>query len=100
LSAVPLPRDAFLVELRAEALTFATRDALLPGTVVGLVLKLEGQPLSLQLPVEACLVVGKDRGGFQFHVRLDLRASGEADRHLIALFITKGRGSPDLTPPR
>jgi len=100
LTTVQLPRDAKVAELRSDALTVATRECVLPGTVVALTLLLEGQPLGLQLPVDACLVVGKDRAGFQYNVRLDLRALGEADRHLIALFITKGRGSPDLAPPR
>ena len=68
----PLPKDATLVELRPEALTFRTRECVLPGTVVDLVLRLEGQPLALQTPVEACLVVEKDRSGYVFHCRLDL----------------------------
>ena len=96
---IPLPRDAALVELRAEALTFETREAILPGTPVAGVLRLEGKPLALRAPVEACLVTAKEKGGYRFHVRMDLRALGEADRHLLALFITKGRGSPELGPP-
>ncbi len=95
----PLPRDAALVELRADALTFRTRECVLPATVVDLVLRLEGQPLALQAPVQACLVVEKERGGYVFHCRLDLASLPGPDRHLIALFITKGRGSPGLSPP-
>jgi hypothetical protein len=95
----PLPRDATLVELRPEALTFRTRECVLPPTPVDLVLRLEGQPLSLQAPVEACLVVEKDRSGYVFHCRLDLTTLPGPDRHLLALFISKGRGSPLLRPP-
>ena len=93
-----LPRDATLVELRAEALTFQTRECLLPGTAVSLVLRLEGRPLPLQAPVGACLVMEKDRSGYTFHCRLDLTALPGPDQHLIALFIAKGRGSPELAP--
>ena len=100
MTTVPPPKDATIASLRPERLVLATREAVLPGTVLALTLRLEGQPLALQLPVEACLVVGKDRSGYQFHVQLDLNVLGEADRHLIALFITKGRGSPDLGPSR
>ena len=34
MSAVPLPRDASLVELRPDRLTFQTRECVLPGTPV------------------------------------------------------------------
>jgi hypothetical protein len=94
-----LPSDATLVELRAEALTFRTRESILPPTVVDLIVRLEGQPLAVQAPVEACLVVEKDRAGYVFHCRLDLTAMPGPDRQLIALFISKGRGSPVLSPP-
>jgi hypothetical protein len=95
----PLPKDATLVELRAEVLTFRTRECVLPGTVVDLVLRLEGQPLALQTPVEACLVVEKDRGGYVFHCRLDLTALPGSDRQILGLFISRGRGSPVLAVP-
>lgn len=95
----PLPRDATLVELRADVLTFRTRECVLPGTVVDLVLRLEGQPLALQTPVEACLVVEKDRAGYVFHCRLDLTLLPGSDRQILGLFITRGRGSPVLAAP-
>jgi hypothetical protein len=95
----PLPSDATLVELRPEALTFRTRECVLPPTLVDLVLRLEGQPLAMRAPVEACLVVEKDRSGYVFHCRLDLGAVPAPDRQLVALFISKGRGSPGLAPP-
>ena len=91
-----LPRDATLVELRPDALTFRTRECVLPGTPVDLVLRLEGQPLAIQAPVDACLVVEKDRSGYVFHCRLDLGALPAPDRQLVSLFIGKGRGSPAL----
>lgn len=95
----PLPSDAALVELRPDALVFRTRECILPPTPIDLVLRLEGQPLSLRAPVEACLVVEKDRSGYVFHCRLDLAAVPAPDRQLLALFIAKGRGSPVLGVP-
>jgi hypothetical protein len=95
----PLPKDATLVELRPGALTFRTRECVLPRTAVDLVLRLEGRPLPLQAPVEACLVVEKDRSGYVFHCRLDLLALPGSDQQILALFISKGRGSPGLAPP-
>jgi hypothetical protein len=93
-----LPKDATLVELRQDALTFRTRECLLPGTLVELVLRLEGQPLALRAAVEACLVMEKERGGYVFHVRLDLTSLPASDRHIVGLFISRGRGSPVLAP--
>lgn len=95
----PLPKDATLVELRPDALTFRTRECVLPPTPVDLVLRLEGQPLPIQAPVEACLVVEKDRTGYVFHCRLDLTTLPGALRQIVVLFISKGRGSPGLAPP-
>ena len=94
-----LPKDSVLFELRPEALTVQTRQCLLPGTIVRFRLLMEGRPLSLQAPVIACLVIDKDRTGYLFHVRLSLERLPEPDRHLIALFIEKGRGRPGLEPP-
>ena len=96
---VPLPADARLTELQPGHLTLATRECLLPGTRVALRLALEGHPLALELPVEACLVVARDKAGYLFHLRLTLAALSEADRQLLALFIFKGRGAPELLPP-
>ena len=96
---VGLPPDAEFVELRPESLTFQTRQCLLPGTLVRFRLVMEGQPLSLQAPVGACLVMDKDRAGFVYHARLALERLPEPDRHLIALFIGKGRGRPRLERP-
>jgi hypothetical protein len=95
----PLPSDATLAELRPDVLTFRTRECVLPGTVVDLVVRLEGQPLALRAPVESCLVVEKDRSGYVFHCRLDLAGLAGPDLQLLALFISKGRGSPVLSPP-
>ena len=94
-----LPRDAALVELRPEALTFATREVLLPGTVVSFGLVMEGRPLPLEAAVTACLVVGQDRKGFLYHSRVSLEDVSQPDRRLIELFIGKGRGAPELAPP-
>ena len=94
-----LPRDAALVELRADALTFRTRECILPESVVAFALGLEGQPLELAAPVSACFVMSRDRSGFTYHVQCDLTALPSADRHILALFIGKGRGSPVLQPP-
>ena len=88
-----------LVELRWDAMTFRTRECLLPGTPVHFALALEGKPLHLDAPVEACLVVARDRAGFTYDVRCDLTALPPADRQIVGLFIDKGRGSPQLLPP-
>jgi hypothetical protein len=93
----PLPKDATLVELRPDTLTFRSREGLVPGTTVALVLRLEGQPLAVQAPVEYCLVAEKDRSGYVFHCRLDLTALPGPDLHILGLFISKGRGSPVLS---
>jgi hypothetical protein len=94
-----LPRDAALVELRADALTFRTRECILPESVVAFALGLEGKPLDLAAPVSACLVVSRDRSGFTYHVQCDLTGLPHADRQILALFIGKGRGSAELLAP-
>ena len=94
-----LPRDAALVELRSDTLTFRTRECILPDSVVAFALRLEGQPLELEAPVSACLVIARDRSGFTYHVQCDLSVLPNADRQILALFIGKGRGAPDLDPP-
>ena len=99
MSAVALPKDAALVELRPDALTFQTRECLLPGTSVAFNLVMEGRALALEAPTEACLVVGRDRMGFLYHSRVSLAALSEGDRSLIALFIAKGRGAPGVAAP-
>jgi hypothetical protein len=99
LTTVGLPRDGSFVELRHDALTFETRSCLLPATVVRFRLLMEGKPLELKAPVDACLVMDKDRNGYIYHVRLALDRLAEPDRHLVALFIAKGRGHPGLQPP-
>jgi hypothetical protein len=93
---VDLPRDAVLVELRADAIAFRTRECVLPGTEVGFALILEGRPLALTAPVAACLVVARERAGYVFDVRCDLTGLAPADAQIVALFIAKGRGSPQL----
>ena len=94
-----LPRDAGLVELRSDTLTFRTRECILPDSVVAFALALEGKPLELEAPVTACLVMSRDRSGFTYHVQCDLSVLPSADRQILALFIDKGRGAPDLQPP-
>jgi hypothetical protein len=66
--------------------------------MVGFALALEGRPLQLAVPVRACLVIARDRTGFTYHVQCDLTALPGADRQILALFIAKGRGSPQLLP--
>ena len=91
-----LPRDAVLVELRAEVMTFRTRECVLPGSDIHFALVLEGKPLPLAAPVAACLVMERDRTGYTFDVHCDLATLPPADRQVLALFIAKGRGSPQL----
>ena len=94
--AVPLPKDAVLVELRPENLTFETRKCLLPGTSVRFGLVMEEKPLKMTAAVEACLVVAKSWRGYGYHCRLSLAEASEGDRHLVQLFIDKGRGKAAL----
>ena len=56
---VALPKDAALVELRPESLTFQTRECVLPGTRLAFALVMEGRLLPLEAPAEACLVVDR-----------------------------------------
>jgi hypothetical protein len=96
---VPLPRDASLVELRADRLTLETRRRLLPGTLVALRLVLEGRPLPLTAPVAECLVLRREGFGYRHQLRLSLEELPEGDRQLLGLFIAKGHGAPGLAPP-
>ena len=93
-----LPKDIQLVELREDLLTLETRMCVLPGTPLAFSLVMEGKPVTLEAAVGECLVMSKDRAGYVYHLRLPLAHLGKADRSLIALFISKGRGSPDVTP--
>ena len=94
----PLPKDAILVELRPDVLAFETRHLLLPGAAVALELVMEGRPLPLDVEVGQCLVVDKDRKGYLYRARVFLAQLSDADKHLIELFIAKGRGAPRLLP--
>ena len=95
---VSLPKDAILIELRPEALTFETRTPLLPATVVSFSLVMEGFPLTLHAPVAACFVTDKDRLGYIYQPRVALDQVSAADQRVVALFIEKGRGEPRLQP--
>ena len=94
-----LPRDAALVELRPDVLTFRTRECILPDSVVAFALGLEGQPLELEAPVSVCLVMERDRSGFTYHIECDLTVLPNVDRQILALFIAKGKGAPELLAP-
>ncbi len=87
------------MELRADALTFRTRECILPDSVVAFGLGLEGKTLELEAPVAACLVMSRDRSGFTYHVQCDLSVLPNPDRQILALFIGKGRGAPELQSP-
>ena len=95
---VGLPREAILVELRPDQLTFESRKCLLPGTRVLFRLVMEGQPLPLKLRVTECLVTERDRLGYIYQARFALDGLPEPDRQIINLYIAKGRGSPELAP--
>ena len=43
--------------------------------------------------------MSRDRSGFTYHVVCDLSVLPNADRQILALFIGKGRGAPDLEQP-
>jgi hypothetical protein len=79
-------------------LSFDTRECLVPGTRLLFRLVMEEHPLSLDAEVSQCLVVDKDRKGYLYRARILLAQLPEADRHLIELFIAKGRGAPRLLP--
>jgi hypothetical protein len=98
LTRVSLPKDAILIELRPEYVTFETRTPLLPGTVVSFALVMEGRPLKLHAPVDACFVTDKDRLGYIYQPRVLLGEVSSADQRMVALFIEKGRGEPGLQP--
>lgn len=92
-----LPEDAKLVELRAEHVTFRSKRRVPPGTVLDFALVMEGRPWRLRAPVVDCMA-RKDRGVALYDMRVSLAELPQADRHLIALFIEKGRGAPGLAP--
>jgi hypothetical protein len=90
-----LPDDARLVELRVEHVTFRSRRRVAPGTVLDFALVMEGRPWAVRAPVVNCLA-RKDQGVALYEMRVSLESLPRADRHLIALFIEKGRGAPEL----
>jgi hypothetical protein len=94
--AIPLPKDASLVDLRPEKLSFSTRTCLLPGTVVAFNLVMEGHALPLSLEIALTEVVGKDLTGYRYVSHVSLEELTSTDKHLISLFIKKGRGEPEL----
>jgi hypothetical protein len=91
-----LPKDAHLAGLWPDKVAVESREAVLPGTEVAFRLVLEGNSLRVSAPVHACLVVGKDRRGYVFHIEFPLDSLGSAERQIIALFIAKGRGEPHI----
>ena len=95
--AIPLPKDASLVDLRPESLSFSTRTCLLPGTLVAFNLVMEGHALPLRVEIGLTEVVGKDRSGYRYVSHVPLAGLTSTDLHLISLFIKKGRGEPELT---
>jgi len=92
-----LPDDARLVELRVEHMCFRSRRRLAPGTMLDFALVMEGRPWAVRAPVVDCLV-RKERGESFYEMRVSLEELPQADRHLITLFIEKGRGAPKLAP--
>jgi hypothetical protein len=92
----PLPKDAVLVELRTDRLSFSTRQCLLPGTLLSFRLVMEGRPLALTVATSACLVTAKDRKGYVYQPQVSLDQLSEGDRQLITLFIAKGRGAAEI----
>lgn len=90
-----LPDDARLVELRFEHLCFRSRRRLAPGTMLHFALVMEGRPWPVRAPVVGCLA-RKEGGVSLYEMRVSLEDLPHGDRHLIALFIEKGRGAPEL----
>jgi hypothetical protein len=92
-----LPDDAHLVELRVEHLCFRSRRRVAPGTMLDFALVMEGRPWAVRAPVVDCFA-RKERGVSLYEMRVSLEGLPQSDRHLIALFIEKGRGAPTLAP--
>ncbi len=90
-----LPDDARLVELRVEHLCFRSRRRLAPGTMLDFALVMEGRPWPVRAPVVDCRA-RKEDGVAVYEMRVSLEDLSPGDRHLIALFIEKGRGAPKL----
>jgi hypothetical protein len=95
-SVTQLPKDARLAGLWPDKVAVESREAVLPGTEVAFRLVLEGNALRVSAAVQACLVVGKDRHGYVFHIEFPLDSLASAERHIIELFIAKGRGEPHI----
>jgi hypothetical protein len=85
------------VELRVEHIVFRSRRRVAPGTVLDFALVMEGRPWPLRAPVVDCRA-RKDGGVALYEMRVSLESLPQSDRHLIALFIEKGRGAPKLAP--
>lgn len=79
-----------------DRLLIETRECLLPGSRLTFRLVLEGNVLPLSVVTDACLVTAKDRRGYVFQLQVPLDALSSAERQIIGLFITKGRGEPLL----
>ncbi len=94
--ATRLPADAILVGLWADRLTIETQTAILPDTQVAFTLMLEGNPMGLDVRTGACTVVAKTRRGLVFNVQVALDQLSRPNQQLIALFISKGRGSAQI----
>lgn len=92
-----MPKDAELVGLWPDKITIQTRQCLLPGTRLSFDLVLEGNALPLDVTAGPCLVVHRDKDGFVYHTHISLDQVPRLDRNLIALFISKGRGTPRLS---
>jgi hypothetical protein len=92
-----LPDDAHLVELRVDHVTFRSRRRVAPGTVLDFALIMEGRPWPLRAPVVDCLA-RKETSGAVYEMRVSFASLSPPDLHLIALFIEKGRGAPQLAP--
>src|SRR5260221_277959 len=53
--------------------------------------------ISAVMDICATEVVDKDRSGYRYVSHVSLEGLTSTDRHLISLFIKKGRGAPRLT---
>jgi hypothetical protein len=85
------------VELRVEHMVFRSRRRVAPGTVLDFALVMEGRPWAVRAPVVDCMA-RKDQGVALYEMRVSLESLPPVDRQLIALFIEKGRGAPQLAP--
>ena len=100
-SSRPSPTTRTWWSCARSTLTFRTRTRVPPGTVLAFALVMEGLAAGpLRAPVVDVPGTARTGGGYIYEMRVSLEPLSAADLRLIALFIEKGRGAPQLAPGR